>query len=155
MGAVRAGRNGETFGLASALQHPGGGASSLSPNGQLAAGGGFASGWHPPPFFSGVVMAKLGKLPPLVAALPPLVAPMAKVADTLYTSPEWRALMREIKAVRGNYCQDCGAGGRIIGDHVDEVKDGGAVLDPANVRLRCMTCHNRKTAAARRARAGM
>jgi 5-methylcytosine-specific restriction enzyme A len=89
--------------------------------------------------------------------LRPMVAVPAKRADALYLSREWRALVKRIKQVRGCYCCKCGAGGkgvRIIGDHIVEVKDGGAELDEANVQLLCMACHNSKTAAARRARAG-
>jgi 5-methylcytosine-specific restriction enzyme A len=47
-------------------------------------------------------------------------------------------------------CQECGrAGCRIYGDHILELKDGGALLDEDNVLLRCGSCHGRKTAAVR------
>jgi 5-methylcytosine-specific restriction enzyme A len=90
--------------------------------------------------------------------LPPLVKAPGKVPDLLYTSAAWRALVRALKAERGNYCVRCGAGGRgvrIIADHINEVKDGGAELDPANVQMLCMACHGKKTAQARRARRGV
>ena len=91
---------------------------------------------------------------PLLKPLAPMLTPMAKVADSFYTSPEWRALVGEIKRQRGKWCSRCGNVGRIIGDHVVEVKDGGALLDPANIELLCIGCHNRKTAQAKARRAG-
>jgi 5-methylcytosine-specific restriction protein A len=86
-------------------------------------------------------------------ALPP------KEAEPFYSSPEWRALLTSIIGKRGRRCEDptCktphGPWGRIYGDHIKERRDGGADLDEANVLLRCATCHGRKTAAARGARA--
>ena len=90
-----------------------------------------------------------------MAALPPRVAVPGKRADTLYTSPEWRALLKRIKAMRGNWCARCGSNHRVTGDHIVEVKDGGAVLDERNVELLCQACHNRKTADAKARRAGL
>ncbi|MGE4044475.1 MAG: HNH endonuclease [Acetobacteraceae bacterium] len=84
-----------------------------------------------------------------------LAAPTKRAAP-FYSSPEWVSLMREIKAERGDRCEDPEhnparprAGGRIFGDHIQELKDGGAPLDKANILLRCGSCHTRKTAAAR------
>lgn len=37
-------------------------------------------------------------------------------------------------------------------DHIVEIADGGAPLDPTNTWLLCVTCHGIKTQAARRAR---
>lgn len=91
-------------------------------------------------------------------ALPPMIADKGKRADPLYLSREWRALMRTIKAARGAWCSVCGAGGkgvRIIGDHIVEVKDGGAELDADNVQLMCLPCHNRKTGLERMKRRGV
>ncbi len=56
---------------------------------------------------------------------------------------------------RGRVCQGVGCGRtntRLFGDHVVELQDGGAELDPSNVQLMCGSCHTRKTAAARAAR---
>jgi 5-methylcytosine-specific restriction enzyme A len=81
--------------------------------------------------------------------------PPAKVAAPFYLSTEWRALMKRLIAERGRACQDprCKAphrrGIRVFGDHIVELQDGGAPLDPDNVLLRCGSCHTRKTAAAR------
>jgi 5-methylcytosine-specific restriction protein A len=90
----------------------------------------------------------------LGAPVPRLTAP-PKAVDPFYRSPGWLALIASIKRERGNRCQDCPAqGGVIIGDHIHELKDGGAPLDRRNVRLRCVPCHNTKTAASRAIRAG-
>ena len=40
----------------------------------------------------------------------------------------------------------------ILGDHIVELKDGGAPLDAANVQLLCMACHQQKTAEVSRKR---
>lgn len=81
-----------------------------------------------------------------------IAAPPAKVADPFYSSPEWRALLDAIIKLRGRICQDprcrrpMGPWRRIYGDHIIELRDGGARLDPDNVLLRCASCHTRKTA---------
>lgn len=99
-------------------------------------------------------MGRLRAMPARLAAPPPRVASAPKVADDLYGSREWRALVAQIKRERGAFCQRCGSGGRLIGDHVVELRDGGAPLDPDNVELLCAArCHPAKTAAARRKRA--
>ena len=76
----------------------------------------------------------------------------AKRAAPFYLSPEWKALIASIKQKRGAYCQDpqhpVGVPrwkGRMFGDHVIELKDGGAALDERNIMLRCGACHTRKT----------
>jgi hypothetical protein len=99
-------------------------------------------------------MATLTNLRPRLAALDTRIAKHPpKTADPFYLSPEWRALMHAIISERGRRCQECGRTGcRLFGDHVVELKDGGAPLDPRNVLLRCGACHTRKTAAARAAR---
>jgi len=79
-----------------------------------------------------------------------------KQAEPFYLSPEWKALMRHLIKVRGRRCEDTEhdatkprEGVRIFGDHIIEIKDGGAKLDPLNILLRCGGCHGRKTAQAR------
>src|SRR5262245_20442853 len=69
-------------------------------------------------------------------------APAAKVALDFYGSAAWKKLLGEIIAERGRRCQDVncrtphrGAGRRIYGDHVIELRDGGAPLDKRNVLL--------------------
>jgi 5-methylcytosine-specific restriction enzyme A len=98
-------------------------------------------------------------LSPRPAALRSRLTPPAKRAAPIYTSPEWRALLAAIVKHRGRRCEDprCDvAGGRtdgvIYGDHIVEIKDGGALLDPQNIMLRCARCHGRKTVAERRYR---
>ena len=94
------------------------------------------------------------------------IAPPPKVAAPFYLSPEWRGLMDEIIVERFGSramarCEDpqCTMpwrrGIRVIGDHIIEIKDGGALLDKSNVLCRCGSCHTRKTARARAARLGM
>ena len=73
--------------------------------------------------------------------------PREKITKGFYLSPDWRELMKRLKRERGARCQDCGnSKDRILGDHIHELNDGGAPLDPANVRLLCLPCHNQKTA---------
>lgn len=82
--------------------------------------------------------------------------PAAKKADPFYQSREWRELVARLIAERGRRCQECGASsGRIYADHVMELRDGGAPLDPTNIRLLCAACHAAKTSIAMKARAGV
>jgi len=70
-----------------------------------------------------------------------------------YQSAAWRAFIGRLRRKRGRRCEDCGeTEGRIQGDHIIELEDGGARFDENNVRLRCTPCSNRKTARARLAR---
>jgi 5-methylcytosine-specific restriction protein A len=85
-----------------------------------------------------------------------------KRADPFYLSPEWKALMARLIKERGRRCEDTEHeagkprdGVRLYGDHVTELSDGGAKLDPNNILLRCAPCHGRKTAKARAARVGV
>ena len=99
-------------------------------------------------------MVKLKAVKSSISAAPGRLKAPPKLADEFYRSPEWRRLVREIKAERGAWCQRCGSGHRIIGDHIKELKDGGARLERSNVELLCQSCHNKKTAAARATRLG-
>ncbi|GBR07447.1 HNH endonuclease signature motif containing protein [Gluconobacter frateurii] len=79
-----------------------------------------------------------------IARVPP------KTTDAFYVSKEWRGLMATILKQRGRVCERCGRTGcRIFGDHIVELKDGGAKLDLKNVQLLCGSCHTAKTAQAR------
>lgn len=93
-------------------------------------------------------------LRPRVATLDLRTArPAAKTADPFYLRPEWRGLVDGLIAQRGRRCEACGrVNCRIFADHIVELKDGGAALDPTNLRLLCGACHGRKTAASRAAR---
>lgn len=86
-----------------------------------------------------------------------------KRADSFYLSTEWRALMDQIIADRfgsrdRTHCEDpeCKTpyrrGIRVFGDHIQELRDGGAALDKRNILCRCGACHSRKTASARSSR---
>lgn len=81
-----------------------------------------------------------------------------KVADSFYSSAEWKNLMQEIFRERSRRCEDpeCvtprNVWGKLYGDHIVELKDGGAPLDKANVMIRCGPCHARKTLDERRKR---
>ena len=94
-------------------------------------------------------------------ALPPRIKPIsldtAKAPPVtfvpLYSSKEWLGLMATIRKQRGNRCEHCDrVGVRLVGDHIVELKDGGAPLDAANVALLCWSCHTTKTNKARAAR---
>lgn len=98
-------------------------------------------------------MGRLKTLPPSVPNLGPLVRHPPKIVESIYRTPEWRALVARIKRERGARCERCGSTHRVIADHVVELKDGGAPLDPRNVELLCQADHNQKTAASRAKRA--
>ncbi len=90
-----------------------------------------------------------------VSTAAPRIAARPKQIDAVY-SREWVTLRAQIIKERGRRCedpqcttQDRGAGRQIYGDHIKELQDGGALLDPANVLLRCAPCHTRKTLAER------
>jgi 5-methylcytosine-specific restriction protein A len=95
---------------------------------------------------------RLTTLRPRVAMASQRLTPRPKTALPVYSSPEWRALISSIIRSRSRRCEDpaCqspnhGAGGRVYGDHIIELQDGGALLDAGNVMLRCAPCHGRKT----------
>jgi 5-methylcytosine-specific restriction protein A len=88
------------------------------------------------------------------------IKPAPKRADPVYLSTEWRTFIAALIKARGRSCQhpQCrtpnrGQGQRIFGDHIHELSDGGALLDPSNVMLMCSPCHGIKTAQARGRRA--
>ena len=89
----------------------------------------------------------------MLGSPPPRLRSTPKVALAFYQSKEWRALVARIKRERGCYCQRCGSTHRVIGDHIVELRDGGAPLDPSNIELLCQEHHNGKTAEARSRRA--
>lgn len=100
-------------------------------------------------------MARIRAHAPRVAARDSrTVQPAPKRADAFYASPEWRALIKRLIAERGRRCQspscrrthdDAGNPVRIFGDHINELRDGGAPLDADNVSLLCGSCHTKKT----------
>jgi len=98
-------------------------------------------------------MARLSRMPAVLNSAPLRVNFAPKKADDFYLSKEWRRLVDQVKAVRGKRCEACGCKHcRLIGDHIREIKDGGAMMDITNVQLLCLHCHNRKTAKAKKQR---
>jgi len=92
-------------------------------------------------------------------ANPASFVPKTKTPNEFYRSPEWRALVSRLLEERGRRCECCGRVEgplgqplRIFGDHIRELRDGGAPLDPLNIRLLCGSCHGKKTELARRIR---
>lgn len=86
------------------------------------------------------------------------VRPQPKVADPFYTTAEWKQFRDQIIAERGARCENprCrtprGPWGRVIVDHIVELRDGGAKLDRSNVQILCYSCHTQKTMEARAVR---
>lgn len=73
-----------------------------------------------------------------------------------YQSREWIEL-RERRKRDADYAAARGraeAGERVILDHIVEIKDGGAKLDPANTQWLTFSEHQAKTEGAKRARVG-
>jgi hypothetical protein len=84
-----------------------------------------------------------------------------KHVDPWYLSTEhrqWRDLVIKRAAGRcqaitdGQRCTRAAPRHRMFADHVTEVRDGGALLDPSNGACLCGEHHTRKTAQARRLR---
>lgn len=98
-------------------------------------------------------MGRLSNIKPALAAPPARLRLPPKNIDELYSSREWRQLIARIKNERGRFCQRCGSANRVAGDHVRELRDGGAAFDESNIELLCAACHNRKTHAERARRA--
>ena len=99
---------------------------------------------------------RLPRVPSRLGWVVPNRLPSApKVALPFYQSPEWRNLRDSVIKARGKQCEACPARGFVIADHKVEIRDGGAALDPSNIKLLCAKCHGRKTAKARRARLGL
>ena len=72
----------------------------------------------------------------------------------VYGSQAWKDLRAKL-IKQHPYCSRCGArGGRLYADHRVELRDGGPAFDPSNIDILCASCHQTKTAEARRARAG-
>jgi 5-methylcytosine-specific restriction enzyme A len=91
-------------------------------------------------------------------ALPP-----DKCAEPFYLSQAWRVFVRGLIEERFGgaalgHCEDRACrhpqrqGIRLFGDHIHELKDGGAPLEGANILFRCGACHTRKSNEARAAR---
>ena len=101
-----------------------------------------------------MLMARFKALPPRIKpiSLDTAKAPAATYVP-LYSSKEWIGLMAKIRKQRGNRCERCDRTDvRLVGDHIVELKDGGAPLEASNVALLCWACHTAKTNKARAVR---
>jgi 5-methylcytosine-specific restriction enzyme A len=100
-------------------------------------------------------MAKLRTFPPRLRTFGTELKVLPKVKGSPYYDPAWVALRARIVRQRGSSCEDSAHDparprrGRVIADHIVELKDGGELLDPKNILLRCSRCHGRKTMEAR------
>lgn len=69
--------------------------------------------------------------------------------DRLYSTSRWQKI-RKIKLARNPLCEMCQSDGRtteaILVDHVEPVRDGGAMFDITNLQSLCNQCHDVKTA---------
>ena len=65
-----------------------------------------------------------------------------KRASKIYRSKLWRATRLQVFKRDGYRCSVCGRHyGRLECDHIIHLKDGGAALDPENLRTICRGCH--------------
>lgn len=100
--------------------------------------------------------ARLRAAPPRIASAPSRVAAAPKMAAKLYQSREWKALRAKRQLDPDYYQAKARArGGRVILDHVREIKDGGEPLDPGNTQWLTMAEHAAKTERAKRKRSGL
>lgn len=88
------------------------------------------------------------------------VKPKEKQADAHYLTAEHRAWREEVLKRAMFCCQHPGCVETaftctLIADHIVEIKDGGAPLDPENGQALCLPHHNVKTIAERARRAGV
>jgi hypothetical protein len=102
-------------------------------------------------------MARLSRAPARLHAVPMRVARAPKQALPFYQSAEWKALVSARKGDRDWHAARARGkpGERLILDHIHEIRDGGARLDPKNTQWLTMSEHQAKTAKAKRARAGL
>lgn len=99
-------------------------------------------------------MARLRAAPGRIASAPSRLKPPPDVAQGFYVSKEWRALRAKRMLDLDYFAARARANGeRLILDHVVEIRDGGAPLDPANTQWLTHSEHQAKTAAAKLARA--
>lgn len=89
------------------------------------------------------------------------IATPPKVAQSFYSTPEYQAWREAVIARAGRQCEALIDGkrcwkaephNRMFADHIVEIKDGGARLDPSNGRCLCGAHHSAKTAEVRGAR---
>ena len=65
----------------------------------------------------------------------------------VYGSRDWQLLRLIVRRRDGWRCKACSRlGGRLEVDHIVPVSQGGAELDPLNLRTLCRECHLKKSA---------
>lgn len=78
-----------------------------------------------------------------------------KKRDPFYGSQRWQKV-RNRYAKKNPLCEECEKNGRLVSmkvvDHIVDIKDGGAKLDPDNLQSLCSECHNRKIGKRRKGR---
>jgi 5-methylcytosine-specific restriction endonuclease McrA len=79
------------------------------------------------------------------------------MAKPEYANPQWKAVRRAVLARDGHQCQIRGPkckGRATHVDHIVSISQGGALLDPANLRAACASCNvaKRNSEVAARAR---
>jgi hypothetical protein len=101
------------------------------------------------------MVARLKALPSRLSTQAPRLKLPPKSAEPFYRSAEWRRLVarRKLDADYFAALRRAKRGERLILDHVHEIKDGGALLDPLNTEWLTISEHNRKTAKKRGERA--
>ena len=88
--------------------------------------------------------------PSITARDPRTVKAPPKTGEPFYSSADWIRLRDAERAAAKGICRRPGCGKRgFIVDHIVEIKDGGAKLDPLNVELLCSSHHGSKTVEAR------
>ena len=91
-------------------------------------------------------MARLMQAPSRLGGAPARIQQAPKVAMQFYSSPEWKGLRSDrMKDADYREAKRRANGGRVILDHIDEIKDGGAPLDPKNTQWLTMAEHAAKT----------
>jgi 5-methylcytosine-specific restriction enzyme A len=100
---------------------------------------------------------RIGRAPNRIAPAPLRTKAAPKMAAAFYQSAEWKALkaMRRRDPDYAMARKRCKPGEWLVLDHVIEIKDGGAPLDPANTQWLTNSEHQAKTALRKRQRSGM
>jgi hypothetical protein len=104
-------------------------------------------------------MPKLRSLAPLVRPInTSRIIPPPKLRDPVYATPEFRAWRAEVVARASGRCEAIDHGRRcsraqpehrMYADHIQELKDGGLLLDINNGQCLCSSHHTSKTMSAR------
>lgn len=76
--------------------------------------------------------------------------PAPKTKEEFYRSAEFMAWRTAVIKRDGGKCRQCGtSSGRLVADHIREIRDGGSRLAPENGQCLCLPCHNAKSAKAK------